>query len=74
MGISLGSGAGTSGILDVSASQNVVSGLSSSLAGATAIGIGVNSSARTAKVFRNKVYDIQITGASGTVKGISAGA
>ena len=57
----------------MSASLNVVSGLSSSLAGATAIGIGVNTSPRTAKVFRNKVYDIQITGATGTVTGMSAG-
>jgi len=74
VGMSLGSGAGTSGILDVIASQNVVSGISTSLsaANATAIGIVVNTSPKTAKVFRNKIYDIQITGTLGTVKGISA--
>jgi hypothetical protein len=71
-GISLGSSVGASGFLDATARQNVISGLSSSLAGATAIGIRVNNVTRTANVFRNKIYDIQITGGSGTVKGISA--
>ena len=53
---------------------NVISALSSSLAGAAPIGIGANALARTAKVFRNKIYDIQITGTTGTVTGMSAGA
>src|SRR4030095_2510908 len=67
VGISLGSAVGASGSLDVTARQNVISGLSSSLAGASAVGIGVNTITRTASVFRNKVYDIQITGGTGTV-------
>ena len=63
-----------SGVLNASASLNVVSGLSSSLAGAAALGIGSGASCATANVFRNKVYDIQITGATGSVTGMSAGA
>ena len=70
--MTLGSAVGASGTLDVSASLNVVSGLSSSRPGAR-VGIGVNGLARTANVFRNKVYDIQLTGATGSVTGMSAG-
>jgi hypothetical protein len=73
VGISLGGSIVQSGVLTATASQNVVSGLSTSLAGANAIGIGSFASCATANVFRNKVYDIQVTGATGSVTGLSAG-
>jgi hypothetical protein len=70
-GISLGSSVASTGTLDVSASLNVVSGLSSGAG--NPIGITVNGLTRTANVFRNKVYDLQLTVATGSVTGISAG-
>jgi hypothetical protein len=73
-GITLGNLISQSGVLTASASLNVVSGLSSSLAGAQAIGISSGASCATANVFRNKVYDISISGATGSVTGLSAGA
>ncbi len=73
VGMSLGSSVGSTGFLDFSVSQNVINGLSSSLAGAAPIGIGVNAMARTVKIFRNKIYDISISGGTGSVTGISGG-
>jgi parallel beta-helix repeat protein len=74
-GIALGGAISQSGVLTATATQNVVSGLSTSFAGAnaSAIGIGSFTSCATANVTRNKVYDIQTTGATGAVTGLSAG-
>jgi hypothetical protein len=74
-GIALGGSIVQSGVLTASASLNVVSGISTSFAGANAnaIGIGAFASCANASVIRNKVYDIQTTGATGTVTGLSAG-
>ena len=75
-GISLGSGIAQSGVLTTSASLNVVSGLSSTstiAGGVNVIGIAGGASASAATVFRNRVYDLQITATAGTVTGMSAG-
>jgi hypothetical protein len=74
IGIVIGGLIVQSGVLNATANLNVVSGLSSSFAGAGALGIASGASCATANVFRNKVYDIQITGTTGSVTGMSAGA
>ena len=73
-GIQLGGSIGLGGTLNATASQNVISGLTSSLATAQVVGITGGGAANTASVFRNKVYNLSLTGATttGTVVGLNA--
>jgi hypothetical protein len=72
VGVDIGS-ANTQTATTVSVSMNVVKTLSADFAGSTVTGVNFQGSVNSGSVFRNTVYDLQLSAASGTVTGISSG-
>jgi hypothetical protein len=72
-GIQIGGLANSNPPLTASASLNVIHTLSSSAANGSPTGIAVGSAATTANAFRNRIYDIQLNGVTGSAIGLNGG-